>query len=116
MKECIHILQACGRQCYVHVSSPSFTLLATFFQHFSNYKYNSTEKNALLNFRPLSPLFSGRNDILFLTLSVFLIGGPLTNFPWVDFRATLSNRMIAWAQGQQLMQHYWNCWYKKYFN
>ncbi|XP_053597334.1 uncharacterized protein LOC128668418 [Microplitis demolitor] len=75
-----------------------------------------TEIEAILNSRPISPLSSDPNDLLPLTPGHFLIGGPLTSFPQVDFTDTNSNRLSAWQHAQQLKQHFWKRWYKEYLH
>ncbi|XP_057339521.1 uncharacterized protein LOC130677020 [Microplitis mediator] len=74
------------------------------------------EIEAILNSRPISPLSSDPNDILPLTPGHFLIGGPLTTFPQVDFTDTKSNRLSAWQHAQQMKQHFWQRWYKEYLH
>ena len=48
---------------------------------------------AIMNFRPLSPMSSDPNDFLPLTSGHFLIGGPLTSFPQMDLKTTTSNHL-----------------------
>ncbi|XP_014298654.1 uncharacterized protein LOC106693840 [Microplitis demolitor] len=72
------------------------------------------EIEAILNSRPISPMSSDPNDLLPLSPAHFLIGSPLTSFPEIDFSSTPSNRLSAWQHAQQLKQHFWTRWQKKY--
>ena len=54
------------------------------------------EIEAILNSRPLSPMSANPNDFQPLTPGHFLIGGPLTSFPQMDFKDVTSNRLSAW--------------------
>ena len=74
------------------------------------------EIEAILNSRPLSPMSPDPNDLQPLTLGHFLIGGPLTSFPQINFSDTASNRLSAWQHAQRLRQHFWNRWQKEYLH
>ena len=54
------------------------------------------EIEAILNSRPLSPMSPDPNDLQPLTPGHFLIGGPLTSFPQMNFSDTASNSLSAW--------------------
>ncbi|CAK9833172.1 hypothetical protein ANTRET_LOCUS9895 [Anthophora retusa] len=62
------------------------------------------EIEAILNSRPLTPMSPDPNDLQPLISSHFLIGGPLTSFPQMDFMDTVSNRLSAWQHAQKLRQ------------
>ena len=64
------------------------------------------EIEAILNSRPISPMSSDPNNLLPLTPGHFLIGGPLTSFPQMDFTETPSNRLSNWKHAQKLRQHF----------
>ncbi|XP_076763724.1 uncharacterized protein LOC143431095 [Xylocopa sonorina] len=74
------------------------------------------EIEAILNSRPLSPMSSDPNDMQPLTPGHFLIGGPLTSFPQMNFETTGSNRLSAWQHAQKLRQHFWRRWHKEYLH
>lgn len=74
------------------------------------------EIEAILNSRPLSLMFSDPNDLLPLTAGHFLIGGPMTSLPDVDFIDTSTNRLSAWQHAQKPKQHFWTRWNKEYLN
>ena len=57
---------------------------------------------------------SDPNDLQPLTPGHFLIGGPLTSFPQMDFKDVTPNRLSAWQHAQKLRHHFWNRWQKEY--
>lgn len=72
------------------------------------------EIEAILNSRPLTPISSDSNDLPVLTPGHFLIGDVLTSIRDRDFRATPSSRLTSWQRINQLKQHFWSRWYRKY--
>ncbi|XP_033228872.1 uncharacterized protein LOC117180482 [Belonocnema kinseyi] len=72
------------------------------------------EIEVILNSRPLSPMSSDPNDLQPLTPGHFLIGGPLTSFPQMNFKDTAYNRLSVWQHAQKLRQHFWTRWQKEY--
>ncbi|XP_033231990.1 uncharacterized protein LOC117182973 [Belonocnema kinseyi] len=75
-----------------------------------------TEIEAILNSRPLTPLSPDPNDFLPLTPGHFLIGKSMVSFPSRDLRNIPANRLNCWQLAQQMRQHFWDRWYKEYFN
>lgn len=74
------------------------------------------EIEAILNSRPISPLSPDPNDLQPLTPGHFLIGGPLTSIPQIDFTETPTNRLSAWQHAQKLRHHFWKRWQKEYLH
>lgn len=54
------------------------------------------EIEAILNSRPLSPIFTVPNDLIALTSGHFLTGNSLMSVPEPDFEKTPSNRLSTW--------------------
>ncbi|XP_078052010.1 uncharacterized protein LOC144478151, partial [Augochlora pura] len=71
---------------------------------------------AILNSRPLTPIFSDPADPFALTPGHFLIGDALTGLRKHDFRDIPSNRLSGWQRIQQLKQHFWKRWHREYLN
>lgn len=71
------------------------------------------EIEAVLNYRPLTPLSSEPDDLNVLTPSHFLIEGLLSSIPEVDFTDT-PNRLSQWQHIQKIKRDFWNQWNKEY--
>jgi hypothetical protein len=69
---------------------------------------------AILNSRPLCPLFSSPNDLLSLSPGHFLIGRPLTALPSPDLKEIKESSLRRYARLEKLHQHFWNRWQKEY--
>ena len=72
---------------------------------------------AILNSRPLCPLSSSPNDLLFLSPGHFLIGRQLTAMPTqnlVNFKET--HMLQRYARVERLRQHFWQRWQKEYIS
>ncbi|XP_076629121.1 uncharacterized protein LOC143345645 [Colletes latitarsis] len=71
---------------------------------------------AILNFRPLTPLSPDPNDLTPLTPGHFLIGDSLTSTPECDLTELKAGRLASWQHVQQIRHHFWKRWYKEYLN
>ncbi|GBM24593.1 hypothetical protein AVEN_157854-1 [Araneus ventricosus] len=69
-----------------------------------------TQVEAVLNSRPLCPLFEDHNDDLAFTTAHFLVGTSLTSFPEPHFKETSLNRLSRWELVQKLAQMFWSKW------
>lgn len=76
----------------------------------------TTEIEAILNSRPLTPLSSDPNDFQALTPGHFLIGDSLLSTPEQDLTTTRINRLSDWQHIQYMKQHFWQRWSKEYLN
>ncbi|XP_043263948.1 uncharacterized protein LOC122404113 [Colletes gigas] len=74
------------------------------------------EIESILNSRPLIPLSSDPNDMSVLTPAHFLIGDSLMSIPEHHFQDIPANRLSLWQHIGKVKQHFWNRWYKEYFN
>ena len=74
----------------------------------------TTQIEAVLNSRPLSPLSNDPNEYLPLTPSHFLIGRPLTALPDKDYSDVAENRLRRYQLTTKLVQHFWHRWQKEY--
>ncbi|XP_076384154.1 uncharacterized protein LOC143262078 [Megalopta genalis] len=83
------------------------------FEQFATF---TTEIEAVLNSRPLTPLSSDPNDLSALTPGHFLIGGIMTSVPEADFTKTVTNRLSTWQHIQKIKQDFWSRWHKEYIN
>ncbi|XP_043471057.1 uncharacterized protein LOC122504184 [Leptopilina heterotoma] len=76
----------------------------------------TTEIEAILNSRPITPLSDDPNDLQALTPAHFLIGDIFTNLPDLNLRDTPTNRLSSWQHIQYVRQHFWRRWSKEYLN
>lgn len=76
----------------------------------------TTEIEAILNSRPLTPLSSDPNDLSALTPGHFLIGCAITSLPEDDLTTTANNRLSNWQHIQKVKQDFWARWSKEYIN
>lgn len=67
-----------------------------------------------LNSRPITSLSSNPDDLNPLTPGYFLIGDALTAIPENDLREIKINRLGRYQLIQQMFQHFWQRWNKKY--
>lgn len=67
-----------------------------------------------LNSRPITSLSSNPDDLNPLTPGYFLIGDALTAIPENDLREIKVNRLGRYQLIQQMFQHFWQRWNKKY--
>ncbi|CAK9805171.1 hypothetical protein ANTPLA_LOCUS4356 [Anthophora plagiata] len=74
----------------------------------------TTQIEAVLNSRPLTPLSSDPNDLNAITPGHFLIGESLMSIPDHDFTNVPDGRLSSWQHVQKLRQHFWNRWRKEY--
>ncbi|XP_029055179.2 uncharacterized protein LOC114882455 [Osmia bicornis bicornis] len=72
------------------------------------------EIEAILNSRPLTPLSEDPNDFSYLTPGHFLVGEALNSFPQPDLGDVQENRLSRWQRIEQLRQHFWQRWTRKY--
>ncbi|XP_015122817.1 uncharacterized protein LOC107045170 [Diachasma alloeum] len=75
-----------------------------------------TEIEAILNSRPLTPVFPDPDDLLVLTPGHLLIGEPLTAIPEHDFLDVPINRLSNWEHIQKARQDFWKRLYKEYLH
>nr|XP_049702436.1 uncharacterized protein LOC110382517 [Helicoverpa armigera]XP_049702437.1 uncharacterized protein LOC110382517 [Helicoverpa armigera] len=68
---------------------------------------------AILNFRPLTPLSSNPNDLSPLTPG-HLIGQPLTSLPSSNLEDRSLTQLTRYQRIEQLRQHFWSRWCKEY--
>lgn len=71
---------------------------------------------AILNSRPLTPISSDSNDLIFLTPGHFLIGTPITSYPESSLEKLPINRLSRWQYVQQLQQRFWRRWSREYLH
>lgn len=71
---------------------------------------------ACLNSRPLTPISSDPSDLNPLTPGHFLIGDSLSALPEHDLRDIKTNRLGRYQLVQQMLQHFWQRWYKEYLH
>jgi hypothetical protein len=76
----------------------------------------STQIEAMLNSRPLTPLSSDPSDCSALTPGHFLTGAPLTAVPEPDHPAVPLNRLRHWQLVQALHQRVWRQWQLSYLH
>ncbi|XP_043463977.1 uncharacterized protein LOC122499595 [Leptopilina heterotoma] len=76
----------------------------------------TTEIEAILNSRPITPLSSDPNDLRSLSPSHFLIGDSLMSVPEHNLTDIPENRVSNWQNIQRVKQLFWNRWYKEYLN
>ena len=76
----------------------------------------TTEIEAILNSRPITPISEDPNDLRALTPAHFLIGDTFTNIPEVNVMNVPVNRLSTWRHIQYIKQHFWSRWYKEYLN
>ena len=72
-----------------------------------------TQIEACLNSRPLSPISNDISDLTPLTPGHFLIGDSLVALPEPDVRDIKCNRLKRYQYLKQLVQHFWDRWYKE---
>lgn len=73
-----------------------------------------TQVEAILNSRPLCPLSSSPNDLLFLSPGHFLIGRQLTGMPSHNLLDAKESNLQRYARVEKLRQHFWQRWQKEY--
>ncbi|XP_041968453.1 uncharacterized protein LOC121735983 [Aricia agestis] len=71
---------------------------------------------AILNSRPLCPLSSSPNDLLFLSPGHFLIGRQLTSMPTPNLTDCNESHLQRYARVEKLRQHFWTRWQKEYIS
>uniref|UniRef100_A0A0A9XSD4 Integrase catalytic domain-containing protein n=2 Tax=Lygus hesperus TaxID=30085 RepID=A0A0A9XSD4_LYGHE len=71
---------------------------------------------AILNSRPLCPLYSDPDSMDVLTPGHFLIGGPLIASPEVDLLDCRENALSRWQLVKQRVQHCWKRWRNEYLS
>ncbi|XP_051171031.1 uncharacterized protein LOC127287922 [Leptopilina boulardi] len=76
----------------------------------------SSEIEAVLNSRPITPLSEDPNDLRALTPAHFLIGDTFTNLPELNLTDLPVNRLSNWEHIQYVKQHFWKRWSKEYLN
>lgn len=76
----------------------------------------TTQIEAMLNSRPLTPLSSDPSDCSALTPGHFLIGSSLAAVPEADHQEVPLNRLKHWQQVQALNQRVWKKWQMDYLH
>lgn len=76
----------------------------------------STQVEAMLNSRPLTPLSSDPADLEALTPGHFLIGAPLASVPEPNVSDVPSNRLKHWQLVQAFNQRIWQRWSLEYIH
>ncbi|XP_011858773.1 PREDICTED: uncharacterized protein LOC105556299, partial [Vollenhovia emeryi] len=74
----------------------------------------TTEIEACLNSRPMSPMSHDPSDLSALSPGHFLIGAPLTSIPEPDLSELASNRLTRYQLLAKLQQHFWKRWSREY--
>lgn len=69
-----------------------------------------------LNSRPISPLSVDARDPNPLTPGHFLVGGPITALPDLNFCETSTNRLSRYEEVQRNLQLFWKRWRVEYLN
>lgn len=76
----------------------------------------TTQAEAMLNSRPLTPLSNDPTDLTALTPGHFLIGRPLAAVPEPDLSLIPDNRLKHWQLIQALHQRVWKRWHLEYLH
>lgn len=76
----------------------------------------TTQVEAMLNSRPLTPLSSDPSDMTALTPGHFLVGAPLMATPEPEVRDLPSNRLKHWQLVQSFHQRIWQRWSLEYLH
>lgn len=76
----------------------------------------TTQIEAMLNSRPLTPLSSDPTDLAALTPGHFLIGAPLAAVPEADHTGIPTNRLKQWQLVQSFHQNIWKRWQLEYLH
>lgn len=76
----------------------------------------TTQIEAMLNSRPLTPLSQDIEDLSVLTPAHFLIGGNLAQVPELDLSDIAMNRLSRWELVQAFVQRIWKRWTQEYLN
>lgn len=71
---------------------------------------------AILNSRPLCPLSSSPDDLLFLSPGHFLIGRPLNALPSPAMAIEEESKLNRYSRLECLHQHFWKRWQKEYLS
>ncbi|XP_050684027.1 uncharacterized protein LOC126978939 [Leptidea sinapis] len=71
---------------------------------------------AVLNNRPLYPMSTDPNDLLFLTPGHFLLGRPLTALPSPSLEDCKASQLKRYQRIEQIQQHFWRRWQKEYLS
>lgn len=69
---------------------------------------------AILNSRPLCPMSSSPDDLLFLSPGHFLIGRPLTALPSPALTDIKESQLPRYARLEKIRQHFWQRWQREY--
>lgn len=64
------------------------------------------EIEAIMNSRPLVPLSSDPNDLIFLSPGHFLVGAPLNSLPTTDLSDLNTTTLLRWQLLEQMRQHF----------
>ena len=106
-----------GGLCEAGVKSMKFHLRRLMGSHpltFEELSTITTQIEAVLNSRPLTPLSNDPNDLQALTPAHFLIGTSLLASPDMDFTKNPVNRLKRWQLVQQVTQQFWLRWHNEY--
>lgn len=69
---------------------------------------------AVMNSRPLTPLSTDPNNLSYITPGHFLVGDALTSISQQDVMHLPINRLSRWQRINQIYQHFWKRWSRKY--
>lgn len=76
----------------------------------------TTQIEAILNSRPLTPLSNDPSDLTALSPGHFLVGSPLVAVPEEDLQDVPTNRLKHWQLIQSLHQRVWKRWHLEYLH
>ncbi|XP_021964268.1 uncharacterized protein LOC110859615 [Folsomia candida] len=74
----------------------------------------TSQIEAVLNSRPLTPESTDPSDLRALTPGHFIIGQPLTSIPDPDLTEIPTTRLVRWQLVQQMLQQFWKRWSSEY--
>ena len=74
------------------------------------------EIEAILNFRPITPMSADPNDLSALTPGHFLIGEPLTSTVDVNTEYTSRGLITRWELVSKIKHDFWKQWSSEYLN
>jgi hypothetical protein len=76
----------------------------------------TTQAEAMMNSRPLTPLTNDPSDLSALTPGHFLIGGPIAAVPEPELSYIPTNRLKHWQLLQAFHQRLWKRWHLEYLH
>lgn len=76
----------------------------------------TSQIEAILNSRPISPLSEDPNELTALTPGHFLVGRPLNSIPDHDLMALSPHTLTRWQLCQKVLQHFSDRWRREYLH